>query len=456
MSNIWWKNTPIASFSQAAERFRNGTSTPRDYLEQCLEAINKSEPGVKAFTAIDVDFARQQADAAGERYQKQAALSSLDGCPVGIKDTIDTSDFPTTYGSRIFADHNPRFDAACVQLLKAHGAVLVGKTVTTEMAMGSSGPTVNPRKEGHTPGGSSSGSAAAVAAGMLPVALGSQTQGSVIRPASYCGVVGYKPTWGLMPTGGVHPVSATHDHLGVLGATIEDCWVTATLLSANRNRAGMELDLLPDTGTAGRTAPPRRLVRLYLNAWESEVADDVKSALDNYVAHLREQGIQIIDKHNNEQVAELEALFAAYGEDSMDIVAHEMHWPFGQYREQYREMLSPRILELLERGERIDAQTYDRLLHRRDHARAMVRAIAAQTDGFLTLAASGTAPAGLEYTGSRSFPAVWTWLGFPAFTLPLLAVDGMPVGVQVMHRDYQDSALFRAAYWLSQDAQRHI
>src|SRR5690606_33125421 len=135
---------------------------------------------------------------------------------------------------------------------------------------------------------------------------------------------------------------------------------------------------------------------------------------------------------------------------------HEMYWPFGQYRDRHRELLGPRILELLERGARVDAQTYDRLLQRREHARAMVRSIAAHTDGFITLAASGTAPAGLQYTGSRSFPAVWTWLGFPAFNLPLLAVGGMPLGVQLMHRDYQDRALYRAAYWLMQGAQREL
>ena len=209
----------LASFARAVPYFMSGARTPREFLEQCLETLVAREPTVKAFVTLNLDAARAAADLATARYRAGRPLSIVDGCPVGIKDIMDTSDMPTQMGSALFAGWQPRYDAACVQAMRHGGAVIVGKTVTTEFACGGPGATTNPFDATRTPGGSSSGSAAAVGAGMLPVALGTQTQGSTLRPASYCGVVGFKPTHGALTMAGVHPISTTHDHLGVLGAT---------------------------------------------------------------------------------------------------------------------------------------------------------------------------------------------------------------------------------------------
>ncbi|HUF79876.1 MAG TPA: amidase, partial [Burkholderiales bacterium] len=227
----FWRNPNIVSFSDALPGFISGKRTPREFLERCLQVMDAREKTVKAFVTLDAAGARKAADAATRRYRAGKPMSSLDGMPVAIKDIIATADLPTQMNCPAFKGWQSGQDAACVEALRKGGAVIIGKTVTTEFAIGYSGPTTNPFDPQRTPGGSSSGSAAAVGAGMVPAGLGTQTQASTLRPASYCGAVGFKPTIGALHTGGIHPLSATCDHLGVLAGTLEDAWRVASHIS---------------------------------------------------------------------------------------------------------------------------------------------------------------------------------------------------------------------------------
>ncbi|SHH75904.1 amidase [Pollutimonas bauzanensis] len=443
-----WESADNNSFHRVAADFRKGKNTPRQYLECFLENIARYEGNVKAFTALNIDNARQLADDSTRRYQSGKALSELDGCPFGIKDIIDTADFPTECGSPIFKGSPANFDAACVEVLKRAGAIIVGKTVTTEFAIGVSGVTHNPHRLGHTPGGSSSGSAAAVAASMLPVALGTQTLGSIIRPASFCGIVGFKPSYGVLPLGGVHPVSGSHDHLGILSANIDDAWLTARLLSSRSGSPNFP-PLLPGPQASGFGPDrPPRLIRLYLDAWLSETSTPLREAMDLYIDQLREQGISIADKNNTREIAELEDAISKFSPDSREMIAYDMRWPYMQYRSRYPGMLSDKIMELLELSESVTSEAYAGYLSNRKKIRDLVRTAVGNADGFITLSAPTPAPPGLEFTGSRNYAALWSLLGFPAFSLPILKTDDLPVGVQIMHVDNHDAVLYELASWL--------
>src|SRR5262245_15546524 len=226
------------SFVRVSAAFREGRGTPRAFLEQCLAAVKRHEKSIQAFVTLDERAARKAADAATRRYKTGRPLSPVDGCPIAVKDIIATADMPTQMNSPIYKGWRSKIDAASVAALRQAGAVIVGKTVTTEFAIGRSGPTKNPWDTTRTPGGSSSGSAAAVACGMVPAALGTQTQGSVLRPAAYCGVVGFKPTHGALHTGGIHLLSQTSDHLGVIAASVEDAWIVASQISVGTASPG--------------------------------------------------------------------------------------------------------------------------------------------------------------------------------------------------------------------------
>ena len=215
------------SFSRARDSFASGADTPRAFLERCLERIDELEPTIRAFVRLDIAGARSAADASTRRWQRNAPRSAVDGLPVGIKDCFDVRGFPTELNSALFAGNTASLDAAHVDALRRGGALIVGKTTTTELTMALPAPTLNPWNHSHTPGGSSSGSAAAVAACMLPLATGSQVRGSIIRPASICGVVGMKPTFGALNRYGGIEITPSLNHLGFLGGTLSDIWEAA-------------------------------------------------------------------------------------------------------------------------------------------------------------------------------------------------------------------------------------
>jgi Asp-tRNA(Asn)/Glu-tRNA(Gln) amidotransferase A subunit family amidase len=370
-------------------------------------------------------------------------LSPIDGWPIAIKDIIATADMPTEMNSPIYRRWRPKSDAACVAALRQRGAVIIGKTVTTEFAIGRSGPTTNPHDAKRTPGGSSSGSAAAVAAGMVRTALGTQTQGSILRPASYCGVVGFKPTIGALHAGGIHLLSATCDHLGVIAGSVEDAWQVASQISLGIASPGV--GFLPG---AGNVAPaprePRKLIRLYTRGWD-ETDADTRRQFDAAIVRLRARGIEIASRDDDEDVAELETQLEHGIDGQLGIVAYEMQWPYGDYMSRYGKLVGPRVRELVERGRAMSPADYEGLLATRQRVQRRAAATLARCDALITLASSGPAPVGLAQTGSRTFPSYASWLGLPAFSLPLLTVKAMPVGVQLIGRAADDAALCAVA-----------
>jgi Asp-tRNA(Asn)/Glu-tRNA(Gln) amidotransferase A subunit family amidase len=447
-----YRNDRIVSFSAAVPGFRRGEDNPRDFLERCIESIERHEPAVKAWVTLDLAAARAAADASARRYRQGAALSGVDGCPVAIKDIIATADMPTQMNSPVFAGWQSGQDAACVQALRKGGAIILGKTVTTEFAIGYSGPTTNPHDAARTPGGSSSGTAAAVGCGMVPVGLGTQTQGSTLRPASFCGAVGYKGTLGVLPLGGVHPLSVTHDHLGVIGGTLDDVWRIASRISLAMGSPGQRF--LTGAGDAPPAArKPAKLIRLYLKGWD-EVDAPTRAVAEETFAWLESQDIGILSRDDDADIARLERLLDEGVAQSLDMVAYEMKWPFVDYVERWGDRLGERIRSLVARAGQLTPSDYERLLENRARVRAAVCEVARKADAFVTLAASSVAPVGHEFTGSRTFLAYWSWTGFPAFSLPLMSVGRLPLGLQLMGVGGEDGALAALANGLMHAPQR--
>ena len=436
---------------RAAAEFRDGRTTPRRFLERCLEAISRHDRTIKAFVRLDARAARKAADAATRRYKTARPLSPLDGCPVAVKDVIATADMPTEMNSPIYRKWRPKADAACVMALRQAGAVIVGKTVTTEFAIGRSGPTRNPFDTTRTPGGSSSGSAAAVACGMVPAALGTQTQGSILRPAAYCGVVGFKPTHGALHSGGIHLLSPTSDHLGVIAASVEDAWLVASQISIGT--AGPGTGLMSGAHEPSIAArQPRKLIRLFTRGW-SETDNASRAAFDGFIDRVKARGIDVTSQHEDAEVADLERQFEQELDGHADLIAYEMRWPFEDYLARYGpQKIGQRIREWLDRARTLTPRDYEARLATRQRVQRAAAAVLARCDGFITLACSGPAPRGLAQTGSRTFPSYGSWLGLPAFSLPLIEVNRLPVGVQLLGSAGADSTLCAIARWMMQTA----
>jgi Asp-tRNA(Asn)/Glu-tRNA(Gln) amidotransferase A subunit family amidase len=428
--------------SAAAQRIRDGVLSSEELVQECLERIRALELKVQAWQFLDEEHALAQARACDERKRSGEPIGPLHGVPVGVKDIIDTADMPTENGTALHAGRTPRDDAAVVRMLRAAGAVILGKTVTTECAYFNPGKTRNPHNPEHTPGGSSSGSAAAVGAGMVPLALGSQTAGSVIRPAAFCGAYGFKPTHGLIPRTGVLTLSRTLDHIGLFARSIDDL---ALLLEQLQGHDEHDPDTrararIPFRSLAGE-APPLEPMLAFVKTphWERMDAD----AKEAY-AELREA--------LGRQVEEVQVFVA--GTDAWDwhrtIMEAEMAANLEPLWSRGAEKLSEKLRALLERGKETRALDYQRAL----------RCIAPTAEGFdelfmqrydaiLTPPALGTAPKGLASTGDPALCSVWTLLGLPAITLPLMqGENGLPLGVQLVGRKGYDARLLRTARWL--------
>jgi len=441
-----WHNPNTISYSAALRAIDSGRQSPREFLERCLDIIAAREKAVKAFVTLDVKGARKAADAATRRYRAGSPLSPVDGMPLAVKDIIATAGMPTQMNSPAFKGWQSGQDAACVAALRQGGAVIVGKSVTTEFAFGFSGPTTNPFDPARTPGGSSSGTAAAVGAGMVPAGLGTQTQASTLRPASYCGAVGFKPTLGLLHTGGIHPLSATCDHLGVIAGSLEDAWRVASQVSLGIGSPGNPF--LPGAGAQPPAArKPRKLIRLYTRGW-TEIDSGSEDAFEAAVAALRAAGIEVADRNNDAAVARLEKELDAGVDGALAIVTYEMKWPYEDYVARFGKLIGQRIRDLMQKVKEMTPRQYEELLANRRRVRALFQETVRDADGCITLAASGPAILGHEYTGSRTFLVYGSWLGLPAFSLPLLQVDGLPLGVQLIGAPEGDGALCAVANWM--------
>jgi Asp-tRNA(Asn)/Glu-tRNA(Gln) amidotransferase A subunit family amidase len=390
----------------------------------CLERIATREPEVRAWEVVDGEGALAEA----RRIDGLADPPALRGLPIGVKDLIDTSELPTAYGSPIHRGHRPAKDAACVRALRSAGAVILGKTVTTEFAYFSPGPTRNPRDVRRTPGGSSSGSAAAVADTMVPGALGTQTAGSIIRPASFCGVVGFKPTFGVLPRDGIRPLAPSLDTLGVLTRAVADVplWVAA----------------ISGTAVAPLSPPPRapRFGLCRTELW-SRAAPDTHVAIEGMGERLAREGAEVRE-------VELGPEFRGLADAQSAIMAAEMADSFRFEREHRADRLSSKLREQIEQGVLV---TPDRLAAARAQAercRALFPAALAGCDVLITPSAIGEAPLGLESTGDPIFNRIWTLLHVPCLSLPAaVGASGLPIGVQLVARAGADASLLAVAAW---------
>jgi Asp-tRNA(Asn)/Glu-tRNA(Gln) amidotransferase A subunit family amidase len=429
------------SLTQAAADIREGRITAAELVSDCLERVEEVDSKVQAWAFLDRVHAMQQAEAADQHRKQGKALGPLHGVPVGIKDIFDTGDMPTELGSPMWAGRTPRRDAAVVARLRAAGAVIMGKTVTTEYAYRQPGKTTNPHDAGRTPGGSSSGSAAAVAALMVPGAVGSQTNGSVIRPAAFCGVVGFKPTHGLIPRRGALLLSRTLDHVGVFARTVADAALVAeTLVGFDEEDPDTRPIARPPLVAVAASEPPLppRLAFVRSPAWEH--AEPV----------TREAFAELVEALG-EAVAEVElgAGFARAVEMHRTIMEVEMAHNLHRDYEKGGDRLSAELRTLIERGRGHAAVDYAAAVAGIPSLNGALDAVFDEFDAIVTPAAPGEAPPGLTTTGDPIFCTLWTYLGTPAVTLPLLrSPAGMPLGVQLVARRDGDARLLRTARWL--------
>jgi len=426
---------------ETAAALSRGAVTAEAVAAERLARIAAAEPVVGAWAFLDPERALAEARAADRARAAGRPLGPLHGLPVGIKDILDTADMPTENGTVLHAGRRPREDAAAVALLRRAGAVLLGKTVTTELAVYHPGKTRNPRNPAHTPGGSSSGSAAAVAAGMVPLAVGSQTNGSVIRPAAYCGVVGYKPTFGRISRHGVLRQSPPLDHLGLFAGTLEDAALLAEpLMVFDPRDAGMGPEATPGLLAALRREPPTppRLAFVRSPYWD-QAAPDAQAAFEALAGRLGERT----------EALELPPPFAEAARLHRTIMEADFAVSFAREYAEGRDRLSDALSAMIGRGRRTTAAEYRAALEAARRLRLRLEELLLPYDAILTPATTGEAPAGLASTGSPIFCTLWTLCGLPAVTLPLLAgAAGLPLGVQLVGRAGDDARLFQTARWL--------
>jgi len=379
------------------------------------------------------------------RWRDNKPVSAIDGMPIGIKDIIETADMPTGMGSPLFDGWSSGRDAAAVVALREAGAVILGKTVTTEFAATEPRGTRNPWDPGRTPGGSSSGSAAAVAAGLVSAALGTQVMGSIVRPASYCGCVGFKPSVGGINRGGSHD-ELSQSCMGVLAATLEDAWQVASEIAA---RAG------GDPGYQGLVGPlrmppparPQRLVFLETAGWQVASAE-AKKTIQESLALLSRNGIDILTRQSDQLVGAVEEAIADARALSIRINTWESRWPLNTYRNRDAGKLSRAMLARLAQAEAMSLDDYRADLDERIRVRALYESLAAQCDACVTLAAPAAAPVGLSSTGDPVFAVPFSLLGVPAISLPLLREQGLPLGLQVTGFQGKDATTSAIAGWV--------
>src|SRR5215469_8951082 len=373
---------PMLSALDLAARIEAGTLTPLGVIDLCAEAIAHGEPKIGAFAALDIDAARRAAGTPTLR------LAPLRGLPLGIKDIFDTADFPTQYGSSIYAGHRPRADAALVALVRRAGGLVLGKTMTSELASLEPSATRNPRNPAHTPGGSSSGSAAAVAAGMVPIALGSQTGGSVIRPAAFCGVAGLKPSFRLMPTVGMKCFSWSLDTAGLFAASVSDLAFAAAAITGR--------DLRVDAREGG--APTLALARTHV--WD-QASPDMQAACERAARAAQSAGARVKE-------LKWPPIFAAAMQAHVAIQDYEAYRALAFEIDHHHGQLGPILRRQLDAAAAIDVASYDEARRTARQARAMLAELMTGIDALLTPSAPGAAPTGLGSTGDPLFNRLWT------------------------------------------------
>jgi Asp-tRNA(Asn)/Glu-tRNA(Gln) amidotransferase A subunit family amidase len=415
--------TPAPSLAALGAEIAAGRKLSEGIVRECLARIAARESAIRAWVHLDAEAALAQARA----RDKERPRSPLHGLPIAVKDIFDTADMPTAYGSPIYAGHRPRRDAAVVALLRDAGAVILGKTVTTEFAAAYPGPTANPHNPAHTPGGSSSGSAAAVADGMVPAGLGTQTLGSVIRPAAFCGIPGFKPTYGLVSAEGIKPGAQSFDTVGFLLADIADA---ALLLGALTPRRDWDVPL---------PAAPRIAV-MRGPAWDMALPESV-AAIERAAERFAHAGARVAEAAPPRALETLR-------ETAWTILCYETYQNLAYERLAHGDRVSPPMRKIFALAAAMTLDEYRAALARTLEARAALNALLAGYDAVLTAATPGEAPRGLESTGDAVFNRAWTAGHLPCATLPAgTGPNGLPVGIQLVAAQWRDAELIALARW---------
>lgn len=414
------------SATDAAALIERGELKSEDLVAACLARIEERETQVGAWAYVD----RTQALAQARVRDREPARSRLHGLPIGVKDVLDTADMPTEYGSPIYREHRPRCDAACVALAREAGGVILGKTVSTEFATRHPGKTRNPHNLAHTPGGSSSGSAAAVADFMVPFAFGTQTSSSIIRPAAFCGTVGYKPSFGTINRAGMKFLSDSLDTIGVLTRSVADAALIVETLAS-----------MPPTSFTDLANLHPRIGFCRTPYWlQADAAS--RNALENSAARLGKAGARMSE-------LELSAEFAGLAEAQIALSSFEFARALSFERCNFPELISRHLSARIEAGLQVTRTRYDDVQALSVRCRAELDAVFAEFDVLVAPSATGEAPPGLEATGDPVFGLMWTLLHVPCITLPLCqGPNGLPLGIQVVGKRDADSLTLRCAEWI--------
>ncbi len=416
------------SATEIVREIAAGEATCEMVVRDCLDRIDACEKDIHAWASIDPKLALRQA----RELDRGPVRGPLHGVPIGVKDIIDTADLPTEMGSPIYRGHRPTTDAACVALVRAAGAVILGKTVTCEFAGMTAGATTNPHNIAHTPGGSSSGSGAAVADFMVPAAFGTQTGGSVLRPASYCGVFGFKPTFGAFNRRGVYPAAESLDTLGLIARSLDDLALVSAVLELRT----------PSTTSSLERAPRVGLCRTPL--WDKAQPETV-AAIEDAATRLGQAGAQVREIVLPEEFSGLRnaARETINNYERAAAMAHEWN--------SHRDQISERLRKRIEIGRAMPRSEYLAALWLGEDCRAQLGQVFEGIDVLLTPSANGEAPRGLGETGDPGFQAIWTILHAPALTLPThRGPNGLPVGIQLVGQRQDDRRLFACARWVWQ------
>jgi Asp-tRNA(Asn)/Glu-tRNA(Gln) amidotransferase A subunit family amidase len=424
------------------QSLKKGEFTCEELVTNYIDHINKYEKNVEAWEFFDETLILKQAKKLDQDHQSGKVHGDLHGVPVGIKDIFDTENMPTSDGTEIHKENPSWNDCTVVSKLKQAGAIIMGKTVTTELAYYSPGKTKNPHDPTRTPGGSSSGSAAAVASHMVPLAIGSQTNGSVIRPASYCGVVGYKPTKGLISRHLVLQISRALDQIGVFSDTLEDAaLISEQLFGYDKQDPDTSLSAKPKLLDATKQKPPLEPIFAYIKLpFMDELDEDAKKGFEEIKDELKGKIDEI----------ELPEGFVDIPEWHKVIMESDMARSFSVEYTKSKHKLSNNIIEAIERGMKYTAVEYNNALSKIDAANIYFKQFFYDYDAILTPSASGEAPKGLKSTGNPIFCTIWTFCGMPCISLPLLkGRNGLPIGVQLVSSLFDDERLFRNASWLT-------
>ena len=442
------------TFHDATPQFASGKDTPRDYLERCLDTIAAREPVVKAFVVLNEKNARAAADASTARWKAGTPLSAMDGMPIAIKDLLETKDMPTDFGCAAYNRNETHRDNAAVWALREAGAVILGKTVTAELGGSHPGPTTNPWDATRTPGGSSSGSAAAIAARMCPTALGTQVGGSVIRPAAYCGNIALKPTQGGINRGERQATSMSTT--GVHAGSIEDMWQVAIEIAKRAGGDPGKLGLF-GPGVTPEAVKPQRLIVIESDGWKAS-DDNTRKAFDTLMDNLASAGVTLLRRKDHPWIEAFEQSIIDSNTVANTITAWENRWYQAALMEQHPNGVSVRLKNTVRKAIAMKPDDYRALLLKRAAAQQCHAAIAPLADAAIMLSCPGPAPVWAgdkpgeplnpRPTGDSVCNTPSSMLHAPAVTMPLMSVGGMPVGAQLMGQQHEDARMTSLARWV--------